>query len=675
MRRVPLIAMLCGLVALYVGERVLGGAGRYVFDILGGLLVLGAAVAAGLRLRQPDAKRRWAAGRIAVHYGLTLLGLLLYVAQSDLLGWVAYGQVRTLVLLLWPTLVLLGMLPAMAMESAWAGMRQAPKIETWRIRAGARSARIIALGLIAFAGINYAASAWNQKVDLTYFKTTKAGTATRNLIDHLNTGVEFVLFFPPGNAVLEQVRAYLQPLASRSDLVSIRVVDQPKVPELSRELKVRRNGYVVVRAREKTERIRLALDIEDARRSLKELDADVHNRLLEVLRPPRVAYFTTGHQERDWAPSGDDGRPGLSDFRRLLRTLGFTVKRLGLREGLASELPDDATVVVVAGPLEPFTAAEREALLAYMRAGGKLLWLVDPDNATVETPLLAELGIAVDNHLLADDRYVVRIPGRGDSPYDIVTGNFGSHPSVRTLGRLRGREAVAFSGAGSLHEAESVPGGLDVSFTLHTMSNTWADADANGRLDKPSEKRARRHLAAAISGTLGGDAESAATGDAAAQKDAAETQTAAAEASAQTAGNTEAKASSGNGDGQADDQAHTATAKHSGGSGDAGSEHDAAADSAKAAASEQLRAIVVADADMAADGLLYRGNQLFLADGLRWLAGEEQTAGRIESEKDIPITHRKDEDAIWFYGGSFAVPAVVLGIGLSVSRRRKRRSR
>jgi hypothetical protein len=66
-----------------------------------------------------------------------------------------------------------------------------------------------------------------------------------------------------------------------------------------------------------------------------------------------------------------------------------------------------------------------------------------------------------------------------------------------------------------------------------------------------------------------------------------------------------------------------------------------------------------------------RGNLFLLSDGLRFLQGQEQLAGVVESEEDKPVLHSRGEDLIWFYGTVFAIPLLVLGLGLSFVRRRR----
>ncbi|RMG19894.1 MAG: hypothetical protein D6729_04105 [Deltaproteobacteria bacterium] len=85
------------------------------------------------------------------------------------------------------------------------------------------------------------------------------------------------------------------------------------------------------------------------------------------------------------------------------------------------------------------------------------------------------------------------------------------------------------------------------------------------------------------------------------------------------------------------------------------------------------RIAVFSDGSFAGDeAILYRANRFLFVDTLRWILGEEEISGAIESEEDVRIQHTRDEDRIWFYGTSFAVPLLILGAGLfHVARRRR----
>ena len=89
----------------------------------------------------------------------------------------------------------------------------------------------------------------------------------------------------------------------------------------------------------------------------------------------------------------------------------------------------------------------------------------------------------------------------------------------------------------------------------------------------------------------------------------------------------------------------------------------------------EARAIVVGDVEMLGDPILSqsKGNFVFGLDGIRWLIGDEDIAGDIESEEDVKIVHSRAEDQLWFYGTVFAVPLLILAIGLLIVRRRNKK--
>jgi hypothetical protein len=59
-------------------------------------------------------------------------------------------------------------------------------------------------------------------------------------------------------------------------------------------------------------------------------------------------------------------------------------------------------------------------------------------------------------------------------------------------------------------------------------------------------------------------------------------------------------------------------------------------------------------------------------DAVRWLGGEESFAGEVNNEEDVRIEHTQQKDLVWFYATIFGAPALVLGLGLTYSRRSRR---
>ena len=646
--KLPMPLFGAGLAALYLGERALQDTPRLALDALAGILLLaGFALALGRWTGAAKPERKRAYGWLMQAYTVALLGVGVYGLQSPEWALISDAKLHTCLQVAWPALVLLGVLPMVAMELAVGSMERTPTLEIWRVRLAARAAWIVGLALVAFAGVNFTAATWNRKIDLSYFKTTRVGTSTQSIINNLTAPVAFSLFFPPGNEVLEQTRAYVDELAHDNKQVSVEIVDQAMNPERAQTLKVRSNGYLVIQGNNRSETIRIDPDAEEARDVLRNLDVEVQKRLLRVIRPGRVAYLTSGHAERDYAPTGDDKRAGLGDLKMFLESQGFAVRRLGLGEGLGSDIPKDASLVLVVGAQEPFTPAERDAMHRYLQRGGRALFAIDPDHGAPDNALLAPLGVKVGTALVANDKYLVRVEGHGESPYYLATNRSAPHPVVNTLESSAQRFWVGIFGGANVSRLEAPPADLNITFALHAMPNSWEDKNGNGKFDPPAEVRSNFEFVAAIEKiakapdkpNAGGKAENA--------------NGLVADANAKAA------------------KANTQVADANGKAADA----NALANLAKAAEPPPaMRVVVVGDADFISNGVLRNaGNAYFVTDAVRWLAGDEQsTAGIVESEKDVPIEHRKDRDALWFYGTSFVIPVAVLMGGLSFTRRTRR---
>jgi hypothetical protein len=92
------------------------------------------------------------------------------------------------------------------------------------------------------------------------------------------------------------------------------------------------------------------------------------------------------------------------------------------------------------------------------------------------------------------------------------------------------------------------------------------------------------------------------------------------------------------------------------------------------APAKEMRAFVLADADSMSDLLMsnFGPNRLLLMDAIRWLGGEDSFAGEVNDEEDVRIEHSKQKDLVWFYSTIIGMPLLVLGAGLTFSRRARR---
>jgi ABC-type uncharacterized transport system involved in gliding motility auxiliary subunit len=181
-------------------------------------------------------------------------------------------------------------------------------------------------------------------------------------------------------------------------------------------------------------------------------------------------YFAQGHGEGDIAASDNEG---FSQFAEALKSENFETAKLALAQTPA--VPDDATVVVIAGPKADFLPAEIEALKAYLNRGGKMLLLLDPPESATAAPLTnlialaAEWNISVGTNVVLDEQSIqsAAVPVVVDYPRHPITDRFErvmtAYPFVRSI--------------------EPIEGGTNSRYAqkiLETSVRSWAETDLKG---------------------------------------------------------------------------------------------------------------------------------------------------------------------------------------------------
>jgi hypothetical protein len=681
-----------GLVLVYVGERVLSGLEKGA-GFITALGVIGVVVSTLLRFapRFRSGGERVAIERLLAALSATgVVALVFYGLTTDrgmdlvgIAGMAEPGRTKVLDLLTvaWIAMIAISTLPLVFAETALRPMRSAERPESRRVRAAAEAGLTLGISAVYLTLLVYAASGVDLDVDFSYFKTSRASESTKKIAASVSDPVRVVAFFPQVNEVKNEVQRYLDDLRPSAPKLRIEMLDRLVVPKTARDLRVTQDGVIVLSKGSVTHSITVGTELDQAKAKLKTLDRDFQEQLTKLARERRTVYVTVGHgelNETSRGPSGTMTRSG-SIAKQLLQRQNLVVRDLGLAQGLASAVPDDAEAVLVLGPTEPFSAQEIATLRRYAEGGGKLLLALDADAfstrdvmasererateptaassanpgaaatpapsakpgasaapsasaapassakppvpATAAGPLdeLARtVGLAYSTDVLANERQYVRLRSDESDKTRMIVSSFSSHASVSTLSRNAPRAAVIVFGSGSLERA---PGATErADFAIKTASGTFADTNRNFRLDKDSERQAVFNIGAAVTKQLG-----------------------------------DAKEEKKPDDKKPDDK----------------KPDDKAKKDEKKDAKKELRAFVLADADALSDFVMAEviANQVMFLDAVRWLIGEESVAGLPNTEEDKKIQHTKQEDLAWFYSSIFGAPALVLGLGVWASRR------
>lgn len=89
---------------------------------------------------------------------------------------------------------------------------------------------------------------------------------------------------------------------------------------------------------------------------------------------------------------------------------------------------------------------------------------------------------------------------------------------------------------------------------------------------------------------------------------------------------------------------------------------------------KEARVVVLADSDCLSDEVIrVAANELMALDAVHWLMGDETFSGVTSTEADVPLSHTRKQDVAWFYSTIFLAPALVIGAGITVTRRGRRK--
>ncbi len=258
------------------------------------------------------------------------------------------------------------------------------------------------------------------------------------------------------------------------------------------------NGFVALLRGEggdaQSEVFEVGLELAAARSRLRTLDGHFQETFARLTRERHEVWLTSGHEER--RGSGEEIEPErLGRFTEELRRVNVYARELGVAEGLAQEVPSDLPMVVVAGPREPFAAEEAEALLVYVRRGGRLLIMVDEEARPI-SGLLEPLGVRLlDGRVCSETQFFPRTRTKADRAR-VYTTRLTPHPAVAMAQRHAGRSPVVMRDAVALAPIDAAIEDVSVVFPMLSDDQAWRDLDGDFEYDEEETREALRLVAA-----------------------------------------------------------------------------------------------------------------------------------------------------------------------------------
>src|SRR3954466_13375337 len=255
---------------------------------------------------------------------------------------------------------------------AWAGLVcvLAYTLGQWReisqvfARRQARYGTLMGVSILVFLGIlvaiNYIGSRQNKRWDLTANKQFSLSDQSRNVVAKLDAPMQVQVFVqePQFPRYQEKIKEY----EYASKKISTEYIDPEKKPSAAKQNNVDRIPTLIFNYKGRSERVNA------------DAEQDITNAIIKVVSgQQRKIYFTQGHGEKDTTSSERDGYNTIS---AALGRENYTVDKLVLAQ--QGTVPDDAAVVIAAGPRIDFFPPEVDALKKYLDKGGKLLLELDP---------------------------------------------------------------------------------------------------------------------------------------------------------------------------------------------------------------------------------------------------------------------------------------------------------
>jgi ABC-type uncharacterized transport system involved in gliding motility auxiliary subunit len=307
--------------------------------------------------------------------------------------------------------------------------------------------------LALFVMINFLGARYSKRFDMSAGGVNSLSEQSRKVLAGLAETVDIDAFVEDGrDTVLEEL---LEAYKYESERVTVRVLDPQLRPELAQEAGV---------AQVPTLRIRMA----DRSTLVTNTDEEaVTNGIRKVTSTERKKiYFVDGHGE----PNIDDKESidGVGLFAEALQNQNYEVAKLFLPE--AQGVPADAAAVLLLAPERELFPQELALLDAYMRRGGRVLFLLEPQKSADLVAFLAKWGVAVEPHVILDQQ--MRLFQGVTLGLDPVVASYAQHPAVKSM-----TERTLFSLARPVHPASELPKGLLVQTIASTAKTSWAESD------------------------------------------------------------------------------------------------------------------------------------------------------------------------------------------------------
>ena len=207
-------------------------------------------------------------------------------------------------------------------------------------RYGTLTAVSVLVVLAILVAINYIGSRQHKRWDLTANKQFSLSDQTRTVLQKLESPLRIRVFAEENT--FQRYKDKLKEYEYSSSKVSTEYVDPDKKPTAASGVQLQPPMTMMLDYKGRSERL------------TSDNEQDVTTAIIKLVQGTvKKVYFTAGHGEKDPTSSDRDGYKAIADS---LTHENYTIDKLVLAQ--AGSVPDDAAVVVIAGPKTDFFPGE-----------------------------------------------------------------------------------------------------------------------------------------------------------------------------------------------------------------------------------------------------------------------------------------------------------------------------
>jgi len=500
----------------------------------------------------------------------------------------------------------------------------------WRYGTNATVLTVAVIAIVVL--VNVIVQQHPYRIDVTRTKEYSLSEQTKAVLADLDKEVELTAFLVEGESQL--TRDLIEEYRLASSKIKVEIIDPIKNPDKAREYGITSAGSVVFQSGAKKE-IVTSSDMYDYSSASSYYDYNqtpdfigeqaFTSAILKVTSDTvQKIYFISGHKELTLSSD-------LTEVRDKLQSEGYEVSDIAL--AIKGEVPDDASLIVLAGPTRDLTEAEVAAIGRYLRRGGRMIACIDSPISQEErlvnvAAMLEEWGVKLHEDLVIDpDRFML-------PELAWVVPSLGYH-AINTPLR-NANLPVVLPYARSLEVLDDVSENLRITTLLTTSSSAWGETNLQEGAKVGADDndfRGPLKLGVVVAASLEDTSAAATTGTE--------------ESGGQTSD---------------EDAAVSAVA----------AEEDKTAEAGSQPLSDETRIIVIGDSSFMSNSYLGLGNLDFFLNAVNWAVGVENLVSIRPKTIDYePLYLTSDQFRLVLYSTVIIVPALVLLTGMVVYLRRR----